>query len=78
MTFVCKINLRLGDLKSSVQEERMPNIYEVKRYKTVRNVWATILSLAIEVNDDEIFICFYILCIFIDIFIFLFKEEKKE
>lgn len=35
-------------MNNSVQEERMPNIYEVKRYRTVKHVWATILSLAIE------------------------------
>lgn len=37
-----------GHLQNSLQEEHMPNVYEVRRYKTVDSVWATILSLAIE------------------------------
>jgi hypothetical protein len=33
---------------NGASEEHLPNVYEVKRYKMVRTVWATILSLTVE------------------------------
>lgn len=37
-----------GHLQSGTSEEHLPNVYEVKRYKMIRTVWATIMSLTVE------------------------------
>lgn len=37
-----------GHLQSGTSEEHLPNVYEVKRYKMNRTVWATITSLTVE------------------------------
>jgi hypothetical protein len=37
-----------GHLQSGATEEHMPNVYEVKRFKMIRTVWATLMSLTVE------------------------------
>lgn len=37
-----------GHLQNSSTEEHLPDIYEVQRYKTVKTVWATVLSLTVQ------------------------------